>query len=263
MNAWATNPAWQNFSSLFREANTALEAKTGMDKSHHLTASLYFGIAALEAFLNQKMRAHLTATKSESEIFKVLRNARIISKIRDWPTELLGKPLSLDNGSIDLLIEFNNVRCDLTHPKTTGHDIYARLETINPISVIATVAEYMIRFHEMEKTRFPYWLFGWNYLNPRIDSCEIILINDQQFSFSLQALGFEVPAAAYSAAEIWRDKHLGTYNGYLTVRDGLGASSRCEPKSAEFPYKPTLCRQWWISEHHQSCGNIIINAAQS
>jgi hypothetical protein len=65
MNPWAVNPAWQNFSSLFREAVTAVEARTGMERSHHLTASLYFGIAALEAFLNQKMRLHLHATKSD------------------------------------------------------------------------------------------------------------------------------------------------------------------------------------------------------
>jgi hypothetical protein len=51
MNPWAVDPCWQNFSSLYREAVTAHEAKTGMERSHHLTASLYFGIAALEAFL--------------------------------------------------------------------------------------------------------------------------------------------------------------------------------------------------------------------
>ncbi len=33
--------------------------KTSMERCHHLTASLYFGIAALESFLNEKMRAHL------------------------------------------------------------------------------------------------------------------------------------------------------------------------------------------------------------
>jgi len=65
MNPWAVNPAWQNFSSLYREATTAQETKTDMERFHHLTASLYFGIAALEAFLNQKMRAHLKATNSE------------------------------------------------------------------------------------------------------------------------------------------------------------------------------------------------------
>ena len=54
MNPWAINPAWQNFSSLYREAVTASACETGMERSHHLTASLYFGIAAIEAFLNEK-----------------------------------------------------------------------------------------------------------------------------------------------------------------------------------------------------------------
>ena len=49
MNPWIPYPPWQNFSSMFREAITAQEARTGMEKSHHLTASLYFGIAALRA----------------------------------------------------------------------------------------------------------------------------------------------------------------------------------------------------------------------
>src|ERR1019366_7535802 len=128
MSTWAANPTWQNFSSLFREAVTAQEAKTGMEKSHHLTASLYFGVAALEAFLNDKMRAHLKATKSEEEIFDVLRKGRIISKLRKWPTELLGKQLNLNDGTLDLIAVFNDVRGDLTHPKTHGQDIYARLD---------------------------------------------------------------------------------------------------------------------------------------
>jgi hypothetical protein len=73
MNPWAVDPPWQNFSSLFREAITARDAKTGMERSHHLTASLYFGIAALEAFLNKKMRDRLKGTMSEEGIFDTLR----------------------------------------------------------------------------------------------------------------------------------------------------------------------------------------------
>ena len=67
MNPWVTNPVWQNFSSSFCEATTACEARTEIEKLHHLTASLYFGIAALEAFLNQKMRAHLTPVLLKTE----------------------------------------------------------------------------------------------------------------------------------------------------------------------------------------------------
>jgi len=44
------NPPWQNFSSMFREAITAQEVGTGMEKSHHLTASLFFGIALSRSF---------------------------------------------------------------------------------------------------------------------------------------------------------------------------------------------------------------------
>lgn len=256
MNPWAGNPSWQNFSSLFREATTAQEAKTAMEKSHHLTASLYFGIAALEAFLNHKMRAKLNATKSEEEIFDILRRGQIISKLKKWPDELLDKPLNISDECLELITVFNDVRGDLTHPKKHGHDIYARLETVDPVAVIDSVAEYIVRFHEAEGTRFPYWLLGWNYLNPRPNSYEIIIINDQQFCFSLQALGCQIPAAAYGPGERWRDQYLGSFEGYVDIRQVLGSLDRCEPKYDQFPFKPILCRRWWTSEHHRSCGHV-------
>lgn len=266
MNPWAVNPAWQNFSSLFREAATAREAKTGMERSHHLTASLYFGIAALEAFINEKMRAHLTPTKTEEEIFNVLRKGQIIEKLKKWPTELLGKTLSLNEGTFELLTAFNDVRGDLTHPKTQGQEIYVKLETINPSSVVDAVAEYVVKYHETEGTRYPYWIFGWNYLNPRPNAYEIFIINDQQFSFSLQAIGFQVPAAVQVEAEAWRNHYLGTFEGYVAIREALGKLECCEPKFDRFPFKPVLCRHWWSADHHQSCGHVTeeaLNVAHS
>lgn len=89
MNPWSVNPTWQNFSSLFREAVTALDAKTEMERSHHLTASLYFGISALEAFMNERMRDYLKPTKTEDEIFNVLRKGQIIRKLKTWPMDTL------------------------------------------------------------------------------------------------------------------------------------------------------------------------------
>lgn len=260
MNPWSTNPAWQNFSSLFREATTTQEARTAIEKSHHLTASPYFGIAALEAFLNEKMRARLSASKSEEEIFDVLRKERFMSKLEKWPSELLGKSLALNDGTLDLIRFFNDVRGDLTHPKTQGHDIYQKLEIVEPNSVIDSVAEYIVRFHETEGTTFPYWIFGWNYLNPRPGIHEIFLINDQQFCFSLQALGFQVPAAAYGEAEAWRTRYLGTFDGYVAIKQSLDAVERCEPKFDRFPFKPILCRRWWTTEHHRSCGHVTDEA---
>ena len=227
-----------------------------MERSHHLTASLYFGITSLEAFLNEKMRAHLKAVKTENEIFDILRKGQIMAKLKNWPKDILGKSIELNNGTLELLTVFNDVRGDLTHPKTQGHDIYAKLETVDPRLVIEAVAEYIVKFHESADTRYPYWLFGWNYLNPRPNAYEIFLINDQQFSFSLQALGFNLPTSAHFEAEAWRDRYLKKFEGYIAIRDALNALDRCEPKFDRFPYKPVLCRRWWTSEHHQSCGHV-------
>ena len=253
MNPWAVNPAWQNFSSLYREAATAREAKTGMERSHHLTAALYFGIAALEAFLNGKMRDHMKATHSEEDIFNTLRKGQILAKLKKWPGDLLSKPLDLEPTTWELLTEINDIRGDLTHPKTSGHDIYLTLEAIDPDAVVAAVSEYVVKYHEAAGT---YWIFGWNYLNPRPNSYEIFIINDQQFCFSLRAIGFQVPAADHWEAETWRDRYLKTYDGYKAIRDALAKLDRCEPKFDRFPFKPVLCRRWWTSEHHKSCGHV-------
>jgi len=228
-----------------------------MERSHHLTASLYFGIAALEAFLNRKMRDRLKETKSEEEIFDTLRKGKILSKIKKWPEELLGKAITVEPETIALLSDFNDIRGDLTHPKTLGHDIYARLDTVEPMIVGNSVAEYIVKFHEVEGTRYPYWIFGWNYLNPRPNSYEIFLINDQQFCFSLQALGFQVPAA-----EAWKDKFLRTFEGYVAIRQVLDKLEYCEPKFDRFPFKPVLCRRWWLFEHQRSCGHVTDEAME-
>lgn len=258
MNPWFIDATWQNFSSSFREATTASEAKTGMERSHHLTASLYFGIAALESFLNAKMRAHLHAAKSPQEILDTLRKGRLMSKLEKWPEQLLGHALSLKAGSFELLRSFNDIRGDLTHPKTSGHDTYKDLEEIEPQTILDVVAEYIVRYCEAEGCRYPYWIFGWNYLNPRMDAYDIILINDQQFAWSLQAFGMRVPPS-YGESELWKNKTFGTYAGYLSVQSTL-LNSLCEPKSDRFPFKPVLCKRWWSQEHHRSCGHVTAEA---
>jgi hypothetical protein len=250
------NPLWQNFSSMFREAITAQEVRTGMEKSHHLTASLYFGIAALEAFLNQKMRAHLTPTKSEKEIYDRLRHRDIKDKMKEWPKELLGKSVPIDRRTWDLIVFFNDLRGNLTHPKTHGQEFYDTLEKVKPTAIVDSAAEYIVRFHEAEGTRYPYWIWGWNYFNPRSNSYDFIPMNEQQFCFSLQALGFN----ARVNDDKWIDEYFGTFAGFTTLKQFLDASSRCEPKATPFPFKPILCRRWWSSEHQQTCGHITDEA---
>lgn len=245
---------------MYREALTACEAKTGMERSHHLAASLYFGIAALEAFLNRKMRENLHGRNTEEEVVGILRKGRLLDKIAKWPEELLGKRLILDDATLSLIDDFNDIRGDLTHPKTFGHDIYARLENIEPREVVDVVAEYIVKFQEAGELQYPYWIFGWNYLNPRPNSYEIILVNNQQFCFSMRALGVQLPSSGYISESAGTHTYLGTFEGYTAINNILVRLEYCEPKWSRFPFKPILCRRWWIEEHHHSCGHVTEEA---
>jgi hypothetical protein len=260
VNPWSTDPCWQNFSSLCREAVAAREAPNEIGKFHHLTSSLYFGIASLEAFLNQSMRAHLAARSTEESIFERLRKTRFLTKFGQWPKEILQATPSVAASTMDLLRLFNEVRGDLTHPKTRGDDIYRKLETVDPDSVVTGVAEYIVRFLEVRKEVFPYWLLGWNYLNPRPNTHEIWVINNQQFSHSLLSLGFRLPAWEAGPAAAWREQNMSSFSGYLAIKRGLDGLNRCEPKDPRFPHKPILCQRWWTVDHHRTCGHVTQEA---
>ncbi|HZW21571.1 hypothetical protein [Noviherbaspirillum sp.] len=254
MNLWLVNPPWQNFSSMYRESVSAAEAVSEVEERHHKTAALYFGIAALEAFLNQKMRTFLSPKMTEQEVLKELRYAKFMDKISKWPAKIIGCAPLLSVSLIDRIEEFNDVRAGLTHAKTRGHDVYSVLEALKPSDVVESIAEFIVKYHEAEATRFPYWVFGWNYLNPQIGGHEIILIHDQQFVFSLRALGAAQIPGGYGWEEQWKDKTLKSYDGYVGLRDFLLSRSACEPKYANFPLQPKLCRRWWEPEHQRSCG---------
>lgn len=253
---WSVNPAWQNFSSLYREASTAVEAPTEMEKSHHMTAALYFGIAAIEAFLNGQMRTHLARAKSPEDIFTTLRTGRFLKKLTAWPTEITGNKSPISVEALELIRLCNDIRGDLTHPKTSGSDIYEKLFEIQPTEVVDAVAQYIVAFHQAQGSHYPYWVFGWNYLNPRPDSHEIVLINDQQFCHSLAALGFNVLSYDWAHAEHWKNTYLASVDGYVAIRNGLTSIPGCEPKFDRFPFQPKLCRRWWTFEHHKSCGHV-------
>jgi hypothetical protein len=251
---YPVDPSWQNFSSLHREACAADEATTAVEKSHHMMAALYFGIAALEAFLNQQMRLHLQQTKPPEDVLKLLRKTEFLKKLDRWPSEITRKPLLVPAEARELIRFCNEVRGDLTHPKVVGHVIYERLLTVTPTNVVDAVASYIVAFHQAQGTTFPYWVSGWNYLNPRTETHDIIVLNEQCFRFSLAALGFQVPTQG-PHCDAWTGEYLGTLDGYKAIRTALCGAERCEPKSVRFPYQPILCRRWWTSEHHQTCGH--------
>lgn len=261
MNPWIINPSWQNFSSLYREAVTVAETKDEVTKYHHLTAALYFGIAFLEAYFNDKMREKLNREKKvEDKIYEVLRKTSFRDKLEKWPKLTTGKCLDITNEAKEMIFLANDIRGNLTHPKTRGHDIYEQLEKVDAEKFISAIAQYCVKFCEALNIFFPYWIFGWNYRNPSQEEFSLILINDQQFLFSLQVLGFGNPAADVGRAEVWKRQYMSSFDGYVNIAQALKQVGHCEPRQLT-KYQPVLCRRWWDPEHIATCGGLDHNTS--
>lgn len=265
MHPWSINPTWQNFSSMVREASDAQSARTGFERSHHMTAALYFGVAALEAFINEHTRAYLRGERTDEEIFDILRygklrggkkNDNLLTKLIDWPTVLTGHSVTMREASAGIIDRFILIRGDLTHAKTDGMDLYRAVDAMAPADIVDVVAEYIAQFHRAKGSQFPYWLWGWNYLNPRSTHYEIMLVNAQQFVHSMAMLGAPVASFDPAASRRWQVEQMSDYAGYRRIGDALNALDRCEPKDSAFIYQPKLCRRWWTAEHQVTCGCV-------
>ena len=256
---WFIIPDWQNFSSLIRESKSASACKNGIEISHHLTSSLYFGIATLEAFINSKMRIHLSKTKSLDEVYKKLRNGHLSEKLKKWPEEIFGRHFGFNENLINTIIDLKDMRNALTHSNVNIYETYENITSITPHEITDAISEYIVKYHEYSNSHYPYWIFGWNYISPNFDTHEIIVINEESFLHSLQSLGFATPSN-YLQNNDWRNHHLGTFAGYIIIKNFLNSLSHCEQKSPRFPWKPILCRQWWSEDHQKTCGTVTEHA---
>lgn len=253
---WNVNPTWNHFCSMTREAHYADSATNTFDRNHHLMACLYFGIGALESFLNYQMREKLkTQGIQEQKIIKILRNAAFgesknkDSKVLDWPKEICGSDFQLPVKVNSLLIDYNLLRGEITHPKKKDHSLYRDLEEAKPGEFIEAVTDYIVTIYEAKKEPFPYWLLGWNFVGFNHDSTWPFLSGNDQFRHSLRALGIDVPAWEYEAALRWEQEHMTSLKEFnllflALVQTGL----EIEPKNLQFPTKPRLCKRWWDKE---------------
>ena len=250
LNPWLINPPWQHFSSLVRESISTKDESNEFVRYHHQTSALYFGIAFIEALLNRKYREVLERGGTpEDEIYKTLRDGQggFKKKFTSWPSLICGKEIYVSNDLIELLASINSVRSDLTHPKTTGGDVYEKLESVDVDAFTGAVAEYAVTLFSGLGDRYPYWLFGWNYVSNAKNSFTPMLINDQQFVHSLAILGLKLNAFDACLSTGWRDANMRDIAGFLRVKAFLDRAPECEPGEVQFPFKPRLCKRWWDS----------------
>ena len=251
---WNVNTTWHHFSSLCQECRTSLTTKNEFLKYHHLKAALFFGIGAVESFLNEIMRRKLEKEgESEDNIFKELRYTSFGKKLELWPSKLTTSQISISNDLIGIVSAYSAIRGEVTHPKIKDHSIYRELDSLDINNFTIAVAEFIVIILEAQEEIFPYWLSGWNFVGMGFDPNHPVLLNNQQFLFSLNAFGFNVPCVEADKADVWKRNNMSSLNGFRKLNDQLSALDRCEPKSKRFPYKPRLCRSWWDIEHLQEC----------
>lgn len=256
---WVLEPTWQNFSSMYREAVCAHEATTGMEISHHRMGALYFGIATLECFINREMTRHdLLLDVDHVEIHKTLRNPKVTlkEKLESWPEIITGKRLLLRPETLPRILAINALRGQLTHLKNYWPDIFDDLGRTDPMEVVDLVAEFIIALYRAKGELFPYWVWGWNYLNPGRNGYEIALLPYTQFFHSLSLLGYQFKSSTMYGIEAREQEILSSFEGYQKVAAFLRPLGRCEPKWDRAPYQPKLCRLWWEPVHQRSCGAV-------
>jgi hypothetical protein len=258
MSYWALNHTWRNFCSMYREGTSADEACSKMDRAHHKSAAAYFGICALEAFINSKMRVHLSPTLSEEKIIEKLRGSKpnLSSRLRDWPVVILGRKLDATQSTFNLIEEIIDDRHHLTHSKTVGFETYDRLTQLDATKIISSVADYIVQYCQAENVQFPYWVFGWNYLNPSEEGSPT-LMNNQQFSISLHSMGVITLTPLELRLTTWHEKNMKSYSSYESLSRLLAATEICQPKSRPYPRQPILCRRWWEQSHRKTCGHTM------
>jgi len=222
--------------------------------------------------------------KAEEEIITILRRGSSAAepdkgrgfekKFAEWPTLIAGKEVKVSEQLRKTLSEFNKVRGLLTHPKTRGYEVYADLEAIDGQQLLESVAEYAIAVFGAVNERYPYWLFGWNYLNANAAGFDPFRINDGQFLHSLDYLGLKVPSFDANAAKAWKEVHLKSFESYKRIARFLSTCPPCEPFDPQFPHRPRLVKHWWDAEVFEKnksfvkkrslpiiCGTVAISPA--
>lgn len=252
---WNVNPTWEHYSSLCQEAQEAISARNDFLKYHHVKACLYFGVGALESYLNEAMRKLMNFHGvEEAEILNKLRKSYFKDKINKWPAELANKSIDIPSDVIDIIRNIGELRGEVTHAKGADHTIYKLLDNVNVLSIPIIIAEYIIRIVEAKGETFPYWLLGWNIIGMNNIDDWPSLDNNPQFMYSLRALGFNVPGFIADDMKRWEIENISSLSGFRKLSELLNKLDHCEYKNSRFPYKPRLCRKWWDKDHTIKCG---------
>lgn len=244
-----SNVVWHCYSSAFHESVLCDEANNKFQRYHHLRACIYFSISCTEAFLNSIIRKKLSEDGVEEElVLKKLRKTTLEQKIKNWPSEVCGRPVDMPDQIIDTFKAFQAVRNEVTHANNRDHSIYADLDILKAYVIVDAVARFIVTVFSAMERPFPYWLLGWNYVGFNGNAAHPFESNNLNgFVHSLRNLN--ISFNNFGSDNEWEKRAMTTIKGFDELRDILGkVPVDIEPYHGRFPQKPRLTKRWWDAE---------------
>lgn len=238
---WNVNPAWTNFSAMIQDNALFNETHTEFERHRTSKSCLYFGVAAVEAFINQELRDFMRSEgQSDDEILKVLPGGKNKKK---WLEKSLFGAIYYDTQH-ERFEYYKEIRNEITHPIRKDQLISDYISIIRPQEFVNVVKYILVKMCELQNKEFQYWMLGWNYIGFNHNNLEPFLGNNLNgFYHSLLAMRVEGYEFAYQME--FSDRYMKGYDAFLKLQKTLDDYPfDIEPERTHYK-PPLLTRRWW------------------
>ncbi len=241
---WNVDPAWSNFSAMIQDSAMFNEATTTFEKHRASKACLYFGVSAVEGFINQELRAFMRQQgQTDDEIVAVLPGGR---KKQKWFQKTTFGAI-YDDVRYKRFEYYKEIRHEVTHPVRKDQLISDYLDILNPQEFVDVVKYIFVKMHELQGKAFPYWVLGWNYIGFNFNKMEPCLSNNLN-GFYHSTMRMRLPGYDLSFQMNFEDKYMKGYDAFLKMQKSLDEYPfNIEPEVINFD-PPRLTRRWWDKE---------------
>lgn len=253
---WNVDPAWTNFSTMIQEHSFFNKSRTEFERHRASKTCLYFGVASIEAFINQELLSVMRKEgRDEDSIASILSQSRKkAEKLKLLETSPFGS--IFDDEQYKIFGEYKKIRNEVTHPSRPDQLIYDYIEIVNVEEFVDMVKYILVKICELQGKEFQYWMLGWNYIGFNHSEIELSLGNNlQSFYWSLQQMNLE--GFNKLPQESFLEKCMTGHTAFINLQKNLNEYPfDIEPKHPIFS-SPRLTRCWW--EHSVLASDSIEN----
>ena len=239
---WNVNPAWTNFSAMIQDNFLFGTAQTEFERHRTSKSCLYFGVAAVEAFINQELREFMRQEgQSDDAIIKILPGGKNKGK---WLKKTPFGILYSDN-EFSRFEYYKEIRNEVTHPVRKDQLIADYLNIVKPQEFVDMVKYLFVKMCELQDKPFQYWMLGWNYIGCNHNDLEPFLGNNLNGFYhslvSMRVIGYD-----FTDQSTFSDRYLKGYTSFLALQKSLdNYPFDIETERSMFLQAPRLTRKWW------------------